>query len=119
MNNKLEEQLSKVVEKSIGLAEKTGEFVIEQAPQLLQEFYNWHITESIIYLLLGLFILVLPILFTVKNWKSLYDSDFGAGCVITCFFTTLSGICISIYNLIELIKILVAPKLYLIEYFIE
>ena len=119
MNNKLEEQLSKVVEKSIGLAEKTGEFVIEQAPQLLQEFYNWHITESIIYLLLGLFILVLPILFTVKNWKSLYDNNWSEACIIACIFTTFSGIWMSIYKLIELIKILVAPKLYLIEYFIE
>ena len=105
MNNKLEEQLSKVVEKSIGLAEKTGEFVIEQAPQLLQEFYNWHIAESIIYLLLGLFILVLPILFTVKNWKSLYDNDWDFPCIITCFFTTSIGIWMSIYNLIKLIKI--------------
>jgi len=53
---KTDEVLSKVVEKALIVAEKTGNFVIEQTPLLLQEFYKWHITESILGILLGLII---------------------------------------------------------------
>ena len=51
--------LSKVVEKALIVAEKTGNFVIEQTPLLLQEFYKWHITESILGILLGIAVTIL------------------------------------------------------------
>ena len=57
MNN-LEEQLAKILEKALSVAEQTGEFAIEQAPLLLQKFYTWHISKNILLMFLGILIFV-------------------------------------------------------------
>ena len=41
-----DEVLAEAVKKALIVAEKTGEFAIEQAPLLLKEFYAWHITKE-------------------------------------------------------------------------
>jgi hypothetical protein len=46
--NEVENQLAELIKKGIEVAEKTGEFAIEQAPLLLQEFYTWHIAKSVL-----------------------------------------------------------------------
>ena len=57
---KLEEQLAIILEKSLKIAEQTGDFVIEQAPLLLQEFYIW---KTLTYFLGILLCLVISIVF--------------------------------------------------------
>ena len=131
----LENQLAKVVEKSLQLAEKTGDFVIEQAPSLLQEFYMWHIVSSIFWIILGLLIAwggtFLPLLWAEKVEKDYALEDyeyFYKGKVIdkdecppfltNIIFCSITSL-IVLSNLYDLIKIIVAPKIYLIEYFIH
>ena len=127
---KTDEVLSKVVEKALNVAEKTGEFVIEQAPLLLQEFYQWHICSSIFFIILGIaFIIIgirLPYFWLDKeerNWDFKYLNRYGYEGAISawfCFGTgTIVGIIMLIVNIYDLVFILVAPKLYLIEYFIK
>ena len=57
--NKLEQQLGTILEKALNVAEKTGDFVLEQAPQLLQEFYMWHTSKFILGIILGIILLIL------------------------------------------------------------
>jgi hypothetical protein len=125
--------LSEVVKKALMVAEKTGEFVIEQAPLLLQEFYNWHIVSSIFFIILFLIIAItcirLPYLWlTDKTKESSYDSKyFGrygdeqivalSWCI--CVFGVISAVIGLFTNIYDLVFILIAPKLYLIEYFIH
>ena len=68
---KTDEVLSKVVEKALNVAEKTGDFVIEQAPLLLQEFYAWHIYSSIFFVFAGVMLW-----FSFKNYKLFVSEDF-------------------------------------------
>jgi len=115
----LEETLAKVLEKAIELAEKTGEFAMDQAPLLLQEFYMWHIASHIFYFVMFFMI----ILFGFKIHKMAMKFNEGD------FFetpATLGGIIVipigifgCLVNLHKLIFILVAPKLYIIEYFLK
>lgn len=142
---KTDEVLSKVVEKALTVAEKTGEFVIEQAPLLLQEFYVWHICKSIFMALLWLsvFFLIQRLskllsfgdeklipeenrenYFKKRDGKYYYSSyrdgdseayAFSIGIKIASYFTFI-GLAVFLY---DLVFILVAPKLYLIEYFIK
>lgn len=134
---KTDEVLSEVVKKALTVAEKTGDFVIEQAPLLLQEFYNWHITVSILGILLGICIFLLgryiPNIWINNDesqgrYSSKYfnkytaDSYYDNGIIpayiffILCCITSIIIISINLYNLLFL---LIAPKLYLIEYFIK
>ena len=126
--NKTDEVLAVVVKKALVVAEKTGNFVIEQTPLLLQEFYNWHIFSNILGILLGVLLLFLgykiPFLWTHEE-KGVYDFEkyfnryaeetfmawlvFGWGAVLGFIFI--------ISCTYELVFILVAPRLYLIEYF--
>ena len=76
---KTDEVLSEVVKKALIVAEKTGDFVIEQSPLLLQEFYRWHICANIFGILLGIFLCFLaykiPLLWLSDN-KEHYDTKF-------------------------------------------
>ena len=131
--NKPDEVLSKVVEKALNVAEKTGEFVIEQAPLLLQEFYNWHIVKSIFGIILG-FLLIIIGYNIRKIWGRKVDKDYEAdfdeivingyvseqlSTVITFVFGLIGGLVTICINTYALVFILIAPKLYLIEYFIK
>ena len=130
---KTDEVLSKVVEKALNVAEKTGDFVIEQAPLLLQEFYNWHILKHSFSVLIGIIILLTGYNLR-KLWGKKVDKDYEADWnevvingyaseEVSTFMTMgvgfIFGAAILAVGLYKLCFILVAPKLYLIEYFIK
>ena len=129
--------LSKIVEKALVVAEKTGNFVIEQTPLLLQEFYNWHIVGSILGILMGIIIFLLgryiPNLWIIYNesqgkHSEKYFNKYTKNCnwdngilfarILFAFGLIISSIMFMI-NLYNLLFILIAPKLYLINYFIR
>lgn len=128
----LEEQLKPIVEKALQVAEKTGEFALEQAPLLLQEFYNWHITSNVLWLIFALILVGIPFSFKLACPKEKKEGFFTArflGKLTTdstaSIFYTLSiviwssALFIIFFSVKSLVKITVAPKLYLIEYFLK
>lgn len=135
MNEELEKQLAKVVEKSLSLAEKTGEFVIEQAPDLLREFYTWNLTKNIIISILMLFAMYIVFVIFRSLGKKEPFKEYGSEVprIIGRYYSmdsrmlggffSFAGILICfvvfIISIMNIIKILVAPKIYLIEYFLN
>ena len=135
MNN-LEEQLAKILEKALSVAEQTGEFAIEQAPLLLQEFYTWHISKNILLMFLGILIFVslrrisfkmLPTEadneLTYGNSRfgndKFYDTEESLGSWALIIIAYLVGLGIVARSIYKLIFMITAPKLYLIEYFLS
>lgn len=128
---KTDEVLSEVVKKAVVLAEKTGNFIIEQAPDILQEFYNWKIISYIMGILLSIIIFLIgryiPYLWLTKEeshyysdrFFNRYGSDGVIGAYITFAITTITFSILFITNLYNLIFIITAPKLFLIEYFLN
>lgn len=143
--NEVENQLAELIKKGIEVAEKTGEFAIEQAPLLLQEFYTWHIAKSVLLVLTFIIakILVgrLGNLFSYADENQLpkgkenhyylkrdgkyYYSSYSDGdseqygISITAKILSYGffiGVAIHIYRIAFIV---LAPKLYLIEYFIK
>ena len=118
MNN-LEELLKPLVDKAIGGIEKGVDFTIEQAPLLIQEFYNWHIAESIVYIVLAVILLTVPYLMYRLDKKY----DFANEAIVLPIFVSLVsfivGVTMFIAGLLDLIKLIVAPRLFLIEYFLN
>jgi len=140
----LENQLAKVVEKSLQLAEKTGDFVIEQAPLLLQEFYMWRTIQSCVWICFSiiLYFIVINILkylgekepFIYKknegySFETEHDAVLKNGKYYTeysyfAFFVlknTTIFMCMSIFltQVYELLFIYFAPKMYLVNYFLS
>ena len=134
---KTDEILSEVVKKTLIVAEKTGDFVIEQAPMLLREFYNWHMVSDIFGILIALIILLisryLPHLWLpYKESQGQYSNkffsrygvnDFHDDLNIPAWIIFIGGSLIAIVMFFitayDLTYLIVAPKLYLIEHFIK
>ena len=131
----MKEQLKELVKEALEIAEKTGEFVIEQAPLLLQEFYMWEISKSVFFILLSVLIFLFgrytPHLYLEKydkeKKKYYYSKFFSRGgynedtsSAFLCFVLSLIfSIVLFFHYSYNLIFISVAPKLYLIEYFLK
>lgn len=129
--------LSEIVEKALVVAEKTGNFVIEQTPMLLQEFYNWHITVAILGILSGIVTFLLGRYITnlwigynesqgdysKKFFNKYSESNYYSEPLIPADICFIIGSIASFFlitrNLYDLLYLLIAPKLYLIEYFIK
>lgn len=125
-----DELLSQLVKKALVVADKTGEFVIEQTPLLLQEFYNWQIAKTLFWLILSLVgVWIIFVLFAkLKSIKRQLEND--GNCVdwgdAEMFFPAavlLLGFaicCIILFTAIhDLLFLHFAPKIYLIEYFVK
>ncbi|MBL4654172.1 MAG: hypothetical protein JKY53_15110 [Flavobacteriales bacterium] len=118
--NELEKTLQKVLEKSMEVAEQTGEFIIDQSPEILEQFFMWHLVSHIFGFIISL---ILPIgfvwLFKFGFSEKAEENDTqviswmlgGIGAIVTFLF-----LC---DNLNQIIFISIAPKIYLIEYFIR
>lgn len=137
--------LAEIVQKGIKLAEKTGEFAIEQAPLLLQEFYKWNITKCILFIIIGLLIFIGSICISnlwgsktkftyiefegysfqkkkeAKLIKGRYYKNYDN--FISHNMIRLIGILIFLILLFvqiyKLLFIILAPKLFLINYFVQ
>lgn len=112
-----DEQLAKILEKGLNVATKTGDFIIEQAPDLIQQLLLYKTVEAVFC----------SILFTTLNYFTFkvmkkdyerHDDLFDANPVIL-----VGGTCVLIVSFVgsmnyisDLVKLIFAPKIYLIEY---
>tara|TARA_R110002124_G_C8665760_1_gene490724 strand:+ start:136 stop:573 length:438 start_codon:yes stop_codon:yes gene_type:complete len=144
--NEVENQLAELIKKAIEVAEKTGEFAIEQAPLLLQEFYMWHIAKAFMFICVGIAVWIIlrfisnlfgskesfkwirnkgysfeeeedSVLIQGKYYRKGSDNYIGA--MIFKYAGLIIFSIIFFANLYKILFITIAPKLYLIEYFIR
>lgn len=131
MNEELKNQLGELVKKTLELAQRTGQFVIDQAPDLLREFYRWQVFSAVFWVLVAV-----AIFLTVRYSPNLYlskkktghfmeDEFFGrygkSGFVSWVIFIlgSIASFFILVFNLYNLLFLLIAPKMYLIDYFLN
>jgi len=129
MNNQktIDETLQPYVEKALEGIEKGAEFAIDMAPELLKEFYAWHMYSHIFFIGLCIALLIASrwgynaINKDRKQERLEWDDSpayvFGAA---ICFTVVASCAIVGLFiNLYKLTYLLVAPKLYLIDYFLN
>lgn len=128
--SKTDEQLAKILQKGIEVAEKSGHFIIEQAPDLIQQLIIWKSVSYIFNILVGL-----SLLYAYYQWYKmvknkiennnnnnnkgiLWDEDFEdyPGLIISGVFIVIISISILFISIHNLIQIIIAPKIWLIEY---
>ena len=123
MNSETDKQIAEILKKGLEAAEKSGNFVIEQAPDLVKQLITYKTVETSICVLIEITLMYL----IFRYFKYLYkknneDSDFipenefhGVGIIIT----SLIGIFlffVFINDISDLIQLIFAPKIYLLEY---
>lgn len=129
--NELEKQLAEVVKKSLEAAETTGQFVLDQAPDLINQFIMWRTAAHSFVIFVLLSVVVLLVFAFQKIGKSTddgwstkilgkyHDNDLVGIYGTLILFSSIICFTISMTELFQLLKIIVAPKIYIIEYFID
>ena len=123
MNAETDKQIAEILKKGLEAAEKSGNFVIEQAPDLVKQLITYKTVETSICVLIEITLMYLIfIYFKYLYKKNNEDSDFipenafhGVGIIIT----SLMGIFLFfafITDISNLIQLIFAPKIYLLEY---
>lgn len=121
--NETDKQLAEILRKGLETAEKTGNFIVEQAPDLIRELLIWKTVEYSVYVIIGISLIVYFYRWKKKVTKEMkeneyYFMDSFANILIAIGQLSLliTGIILIDENLQDLIQIVFAPKIYLIEY---
>lgn len=123
MNSETDKQIAEILKKGLEVAEKSGNFVIEQAPDLVKQLITYKTVETSICVLIEITLMYL----IFRYFKYLYkknneDSDFipenafhGVGMIITLLIGIFLFF-VFINDISNLIQLIFAPKIYLLEY---
>ena len=133
MSEKLENALVEIIEKANSGLDAATEFVMAELPEVVQQALTWYFVESLIFSIVGLLLLM----FSYKALKIQYDllykkdgklrdwADDGYGMSGPAFVYSALTVILDAFLIIFAItnalsftwlKILIAPKLWLIEY---
>lgn len=119
MNEQLQQALASIITKAVSSVENGVEFLSGQVPDVIEQLLTWKLTEAV---LLCIVFLLFSSIVTWKCYRKIKangDYCFDDGLIALFLFTLLVDILsvamVGIY-LLEAIQILIAPKVYLIEY---
>ena len=125
--NEMDKQLAEILKKGLETAEKTGNFIVEQAPDLIRQLLIWKTVEHSIYVIIGISLIIYFYRWTKKVAKEMKEKeddfeDYFMDSLANIFIAIgqisalIIGIALITENLHDLIQIVFAPKIYLIEY---
>ena len=117
-----EELLNQALEGVLSTMSETKGFVLEQAPEVIQQLLLY----KTIGCAAGVVLTLLPIVasyFWIKKAFLEYEKNLSdqnvyiimAGIIFGCLLTPLSVLCLCVCSM-NLIKITIAPKIYILEY---
>lgn len=110
--------------KAIELGTKTGDFVVEQAPEVIRQLLAWNMAQHLVWLSIQI-IFITAFAWMIKNiWNGIgikeeNNEEVDGGWIFIIMFMVIANIIatlFAIYNLLQVIKIWIAPKIWLIEY---
>lgn len=120
------EALEQAILKGLEIANKTGEFVIDQAPKVIEEFIKWHTYRHGILIFLWLiisFILIMGVRRLYIEFNDIESEYFNSEKVVAIGFISCVILFLSVASLIgntmDLIQIIVTPSIYIMEHFIK
>lgn len=104
----------------MSILEKTGEFLSAEVPEIANQILKFSLAENIVWLLFYLISLTglyFGLKFIFKTTKDKYDNELerGLSCILAFFIGSISAIS-TVDHMVEIFKITIAPKLFLLEY---
>ena len=124
MNEVFTEKLAASATRILEWVESTAvPFASEQIPEVLSEILNYYFYYHLTYIVLAalpLMALLIAYAFAIRHMSKTDDFDEVTFCVgfmgFTGVFLAFPAVCILVSNLLSMIQIAVAPRLFLIEY---
>jgi len=130
MNEAIESTLNTALIELISSAAQAKEFLVKETPDVIQQLLTWKVFESYTWLALSafmtamLFVNLLMMLRYHKNHEGYFRNAEGVTVpwlLLTVFWVVVQFLtdCFATEYILTIIKINVAPKLYLLEYAAE
>jgi hypothetical protein len=121
MTNELEKILIPLIEKAASGAENAADFAIAQAPEVVEQLLRWKMCHSLLVFvgLIGLFALMTygVYKYVISADGPSYDGTAEVMIIVLYPMVSLFLLCAgSVAHALDWLQILIAPKLYLIEY---
>jgi len=125
MGRNLEQALADLINKTTSTVDKSTNFLVDQAPDVIQQLLTWKLCSVGVSALMLLVVLFLVVLWNVRSiikfnkdpyrhWAYRNDAEMIIFFIIPMISFVLS-LCMFDY-ILEFLKIWLAPKIYLIEY---
>ena len=108
-----DDAIAAVLTKALEVADKTGDFVVEQAPDVVNQLVSYYTALSIAGVAVGGSLLLTGVVCIVLGLRDRYGEggkEFIGG------MASLVGMPLLIFSTIELLKLTLAPKIWLMEY---
>lgn len=121
MDDKTKEAFNSFAQQIITAASNGAAWTLEQAPSLVQEWLRWYATERVFFIALFLIIFLLPAwliyryILSVKRSGDYIDEEF----IMFPLALTAAGFLGTLYQVYFLIKVLIAPRLVVMEELID
>ena len=123
MNTETDKQIAEILKKGLEVAEKSGNFVIEQAPDLVKQLITYKTVETSICVLIEITLMYLIVIyFKYLHKKNNEDSifiegnSFHIGGMLISLVVAIFMFIAFIADISNLIQLIFAPKIYLLEY---
>lgn len=119
MSNELDELMVQIINQ----VKNTGDFVVEQMPDVVQQLLTYQYYSTVCFLIFGIVLLFISCFsfykMSILNRQSLRDPDiipYVIAFLMIGIISALIGIVNVCCNIDPLLKLTFAPKIYLIEY---
>ena len=123
MNTETDKQIAEILKKGLEVAEKSGNFVIEQAPDLVKQLITYKTVETSICVLIEITLMYLIVIyFKYLHKKNNEDSSFievnsfHIGGMLISLVVAIFMFIAFITDISNLIQLIFAPNIYLLEY---
>lgn len=117
MATKADEAVSQVLAKALEAPQVTGDFVVEQAPDVVQQLLLWELASSCIWA--AAILLAITLVWLGRRWLVSLDDYDDEGRITTAFIAAVITSFLSVpllFNIAAALKVLVAPNIFLLEY---
>lgn len=120
MNEELKGVLLSYLKQLLGVIENASRLAVDQIPQIVAEKLAYDFWEATFWTLLSAAILILSVFSGRWGWKTLQEdptgSDGGAPIIAFALVGLIFGTIVFCANSMIMLKIAVAPRLYIVEW---
>lgn len=115
-----EERVNRLLDAIENSVSKTGEFVVEQAPLVAQEYLAWYFWQSTIcaigFFAMGIVLLVTALPYFREFKKDILEQDIAKGMfAVVGSIVAIVLIGSGVTNVFSVVKVCVAPRIVLLE----
>lgn len=116
MNDDLQKALAEILNKTTQGAEAGVGFLQRELPDVVQQLLVWHGVKSAVFFVILLSLSLISAWATKRVWTWAREEDEGDEAATLFPAGAAVVLCVSAFGNLDWLQILLAPKLYLIEY---